>query len=150
MNQNKGNLWQFLYTRKKYKEILILKVVYHVPENFYQIKLFPNFSRNNTNICLVGVLKRKKTDFFKKKTLFPWILYQFAPALWYFVLAKWLLNPFFPNTSFFYPLKTSDNLTGVCVFWIQRVEKGCIGSEWVKYVSSKVFFLLMISQYFFK
>ena len=42
---------------------------------------------------------------------------------------KWL-NPFVPNALFFYPLKTSENLT---VFWcFQGVEKGCIGNEWVE------------------
>ena len=40
-------------------------------------------------------------------------------------------NPFVPNASFFYPLKTSENLT---VFWcFQGVEKGCIGNKWVKW-----------------
>ena len=39
-------------------------------------------------------------------------------------------NPFVPNTSFLYPLKTSENLL---VFWcLLGVEKGCIGNEWVK------------------
>ena len=40
-----------------------------------------------------------------------------------------LFNPFVPNASFLYPLKTEENLT---VFWcFQGVEKGCIGNEWV-------------------
>ena len=40
-------------------------------------------------------------------------------------------NPFVPNASFFYPLKTSENFT---VFWcFQGVEKGCIGNKWVKW-----------------
>ena len=37
------------------------------------------------------------------------------------------MNPLVPIAPFLYPLKTSENLT---VF--QGVERGCIGSEWVK------------------
>ena len=38
-------------------------------------------------------------------------------------------NPFFPNTPFLYPLKTSENRK---VFWsFQGVEKRCIGNEWI-------------------
>ena len=37
-------------------------------------------------------------------------------------------NPFVPHALFLYPLKTSRNLT---VFCFQRLEKGCIGNEWV-------------------
>ena len=41
-------------------------------------------------------------------------------------------NLFFPNISFLYPLKTSENLS---VFWcFQGVEKECIGNEWVNIV----------------
>ena len=41
-----------------------------------------------------------------------------------------LFNPFVPNASFLYPLKTSENPT---VFWcFQGLEKGYIGKEWVK------------------
>ena len=32
-------------------------------------------------------------------------------------------NPFVPNTSFLYHLKSSENL---------RLQKGCIGNEWIK------------------
>ena len=43
------------------------------------------------------------------------------------------VNPFIPNAPFLYPLKASENRK---VFWcFQRVEKGCIGNEWVKIVS---------------
>ena len=50
-----------------------------------------------------------------------------------------LFNPFVPNASFLYPLKTEENLT---VFWcFQGVEKGCIGNEWVNLVP--LFSLLM-------
>ena len=39
-------------------------------------------------------------------------------------------NLFIPNAPFLYSLKTSENLT---VSWyFQGVEKGCIGSEWIK------------------
>ena len=39
------------------------------------------------------------------------------------------INPFVPNASFLYPLKTLENLK---VFWyFQGVEKGCIGNKWV-------------------
>ena len=40
------------------------------------------------------------------------------------------INPFVPNAPFLYPRKTSENLK---VF--QRVEKGCIGNEWVNFNS---------------
>lgn len=40
-----------------------------------------------------------------------------------------LLNPFVPNESFFYPLKTSGNLKIFLCF--QGVDKECIGNEWV-------------------
>ena len=44
-------------------------------------------------------------------------------------------NPFVPNAPFLYPLKTlSEKLT---IFWcFRRIEKGCIGNEWVKPNSS--------------
>ena len=39
------------------------------------------------------------------------------------------VNPFFPNTPFLYPLKTSENRK---VSWcFHGVEKGYIGDEWV-------------------
>ena len=44
------------------------------------------------------------------------------------------INPFVPNVSPLYPLKTSENLT---VFCFQEVEKGCIGNKQVN--TSKVF-----------
>ena len=38
----------------------------------------------------------------------------------------------FPNASFLYPLKISENLT---IFWcFHGVEKGCIGNEWVNHI----------------
>ena len=37
----------------------------------------------------------------------------------------WFVNPYAPNAPFLYLLKTSENLT------VQKVEKGCIGNEWV-------------------
>ena len=40
------------------------------------------------------------------------------------------INPFFPNASFLYPVKTSENRK---VSWcFQGEEKECIGNEWVK------------------
>ena len=45
-------------------------------------------------------------------------------------------NPFAPNAPFLYPLKTSKNPK---VFWcFQGVEKGSIGSKWVKMVKLSV------------
>ena len=42
------------------------------------------------------------------------------------------INPFFPNASFLYPLKTSENLT---FFWcFHGVEKGCTGKKLVNKV----------------
>ena len=39
-------------------------------------------------------------------------------------------NPFVPKAPFFYPLRTSENLT---VFWcFYGIEKMCIGNEWVE------------------
>ena len=41
-----------------------------------------------------------------------------------------VFNPFVPNASFLYPLKTSENIT---VFWcFQWVQKRCIGNKCVK------------------
>ena len=61
--------------------------------------------------------------------------YHFSPKIFYSYLLHYhltfprFLNPFVPNATFFYPLKTSENLT---VFWcFQGVEKGCIGNKWV-------------------
>ena len=45
-----------------------------------------------------------------------------------------LINPFVPNATFLYHLKISENLT---VFCFQGVQKGCIGSKWVKPVEIK-------------
>ena len=39
------------------------------------------------------------------------------------------VNPFVPNASFLYALKTLETLTVFSCF--RGVEKGCIGSEWV-------------------
>ena len=40
-----------------------------------------------------------------------------------------VINPFVPNVSFLYPLKTTENYK---VFWcFQWVEKRCTGNEWV-------------------
>ena len=44
------------------------------------------------------------------------------------------VNPFVPNVPFFYPLNTSENLTGV--------EEGYIWNEWV---NAKVYFLSLFS-----
>ena len=45
-------------------------------------------------------------------------------------------NPFVPNVSFLYPLKTWENLT---IFWcFQGAEKECIGNEWVKIATLNV------------
>ena len=47
-------------------------------------------------------------------------------------LCKIVTNLFVPNAPFLYQLKASENLT---VFWcFQRIEKGCIRNEWVKYI----------------
>ena len=55
--------------------------------------------------------------------LFEW------PTKWSSSVVSGKFNPFVPNASFVYPLKTSENLK---VFWrFQGVEKGCIGSKWV-------------------
>ena len=39
------------------------------------------------------------------------------------------INPFVPNASFLYPLKSSENRK---ILYFQGVEKGCIGNEWNK------------------
>ena len=49
-------------------------------------------------------------------------------------LSAVLFNPFVPNATFLFPLKTSENLK---VFWyLKGVEIGYIGNEWVKQVTS--------------
>ena len=48
------------------------------------------------------------------------------------VFKRKVLNPFVPNAPFLYSLKTSEKRK---VFWcFERVEKGCIGSKWVKVI----------------
>ena len=43
--------------------------------------------------------------------------------------AFFCINPFVPNASFLYILKTSKNRK---VFWrFQRIENGCIGNKWI-------------------
>ena len=45
---------------------------------------------------------------------------------------KATVNPFVPNASFLYPLKTLENLTeNLSFLCFQRVEKGDIGKKWV-------------------
>ena len=62
-----------------------------------------------------------------------------------------LLNPFVPNESFFYPLKTSGNLKIFLCF--EGVDKECIGKKWVKFVSfrfvNNVYNLLLQKQVLF-
>ena len=48
------------------------------------------------------------------------------------------INPFVPNAPFFYPPKTSENLTVFLCF--QRVEKECIGNEWVNNIKNILVF----------
>ena len=50
---------------------------------------------------------------------------------------KVCINPFVPNASFFYHLKTSENVSIFWCFW--GVEKGCIWNEWVKYCTCYYF-----------
>ena len=48
------------------------------------------------------------------------------------VFKRKVLNPFVPNAPFLYSLKTSEKRK---VFWcFEKVEKGCIGSKWVKVI----------------
>ena len=60
------------------------------------------------------------------------ILFIYSPS---YLRHRWLqrvlnlFNPFVPNAPFFYPLKTSENLT---IFWcFQGIEKWCIGNTLV-------------------
>ena len=63
------------------------------------------------------------------------------PPNWILRKKEFPFNPFVPNESFLYPLKTSQYLT---VFL--RVEKGIIGNEWVKVdkplIATKIYKLL--------
>ena len=45
------------------------------------------------------------------------------------------INQFKPNAPFLYPLKTSASYTVFLCF--QKVEKGCIGKEWIKLLKSE-------------
>ena len=56
-------------------------------------------------------------------------IHNFIGKSWLTFLVKAHINPFVPNAPFLYPLKTSENLT---VFCFHGVEKGCIGTKWVK------------------
>ena len=52
--------------------------------------------------------------------------------VWFCVIA--IVNPFFPNAPFLYPLKILESRK---VFWcFQGVEKRCIGSKWVQRICS--------------
>ena len=50
-------------------------------------------------------------------------------------------NPFVPNASFIYLLKTSENHR--TVFCFQEVEKGYIGNEWVKKILKELRFKIL-------
>ena len=55
------------------------------------------------------------------------------------------LNRFVPNAPYLYPMKTSENPT---VFWcFQRIEKMCIGNEWVKWAGTSLFKLSLRSDF---
>ena len=52
-------------------------------------------------------------------------------------MALCCFNPFLPKTPFLYPLETSEDRK---IFWcFQGVEKGSIGSEWVKWLFKQLF-----------
>ena len=52
---------------------------------------------------------------------------------------KFCINPFTPNVSFLYPLKTSENIFKTSKHF-QGLEKGGIGNKWVKifFISTKI------------
>ena len=56
-------------------------------------------------------------------------------SLFYYLLQR-CFSPFVSNTPFPQPLKTSENRAVFQCF--QGVKKGCIATEWVKYISIKV------------
>ena len=58
-----------------------------------------------------------------------------------------LINSFVPNAPFLYSLKTSENRKA---FWcFQGVEKGCIGSKWVRIEYDKTIAIAKISNMHF-
>ena len=77
----------------------------------------------------------------------------FLHIYWHGIPLPRSLNPFIPNASFLYPLKTAENRK---YFWcFQGVQKECIGNEWVKvlwfsqahkylWIKSKLFFTIEI------
>ena len=69
--------------------------------------------------------------YFLLRNLLDWI------SIWFFY--EIAFNLFVPNAPFLYPLKTSENREIFLCF--QGVQKGCIGSEWIKHCLSKVVFL---------
>ena len=63
-------------------------------------------------------------------------IYKWSDSPLVFLMLSWYswfslcVNPFVPNASFLYPLKTSEKRK---VFWcFQGLDKGCIGNKWVK------------------
>ena len=57
---------------------------------------------------------------------------------WTYWIQLFWINSIVPNAPFLYPLNTSENCK---VFWcFQRVEKGCIGNEWVNLIQIQATF----------
>ena len=63
------------------------------------------------------------------KFLYCDLLQWFQCVSQFYLSFKGLINPFFPNSPFLYPLKTSENRK---VFYFQGLEKECTGNKCVK------------------
>ena len=79
-----------------------------------KISLIECFCRNSSGVIVLNCFHWKSS-----------IVYVWLSRLW-----QGSINQFAPNAPFSYPLKASENHA---VFWcFQELEKGCIGSKWVK------------------
>ena len=95
---------------------------------FYRLWINKQNNQNKIYMDLASFLKGLKTNelrkSIKKKSLIVFSV-----------------KPFVPNAAFLHPLKTSGSRK---VFWyFQRIEKGCIRNELVKYIMHSQYFPLI-------
>ena len=70
------------------------------------------------------------TKCFPAVRLHTWKFIRCIGARKFHIAFHQIVDPFAPNATFLYPLKTSENRK---VFWyFHGVEKGCLGNEWLK------------------
>ena len=132
-----GNLYNFyaLYLISLNKFFLPLAIhifhcrpMFRIP-NIQRSWLFQLFSVSRT---IFSPLFRTQMDHINKQpvSLFMNKATVFSPISAPVPIWLYSFNPFIPKAPFLYLLKTSENLT--VFWWLQGVEKRCIGNKWVK------------------